>query len=91
MGEIFYAGNDDRSAIPAILSSIKLYPIANNLPDLEISKTLDFGAYLLAGNTPSRWSFAIACGVMRALQTLLMSLRWFLPAMLINPDMCAAV
>ena len=58
--------NDDRSSIPAIPLSLKLYPNANSLPDLEISKLLDFAVSLLAENAPTRWSFATACGVIPA-------------------------
>jgi len=41
-------GNDDRSAIPAHLPSLKLSPIANSLPDLDLSKVRNFAACLLA-------------------------------------------
>ena len=69
------------------IESLKLYPNANNLHDLEISWLLYFAACLFARNAPACWSFAIAPGVMRAGQTPPMRLRWYLPARLINPDM----
>ena len=78
---------DDRSDIPAILPSLKLYPNANSLPNLVISELLDFSVCLLAGNAPTRWSFATAHRVMPEGQTLPMRLRRFLPARLLNPDM----
>ena len=59
-------GNDDRSANPPILPSLKLYPIANSTPDLERCGSLDFAVCLLAENAPNSWSFAITPGVMLA-------------------------
>ena len=57
---------DGRLTNPLIVPSPRPQLVADNLPDLERCAPLDCVAYLLAGNAPTRWSFAIAPGVMPA-------------------------